>query len=425
MNDENFLKHVQSQILKFQPIELIPYKMEQALSFQILFYYKKTFTQLLKVLFACILRDQYEISSKKGKEEILFFFGSDYIDRNDHKKKFENVVSLCDSYCVIEPKRSLKIRWRHLFRIGKILKWSWHFRDCDLDRNLRQYLIYCMFEQYCRLQNIIKYSNNMPHLKSFVCWCDVMSSDYIATQYFKGKGIHTATLEHGFYNTNQLDGRLAIVNSPADDFLCWNKSIIRSAQKITGIESKWKLVGSPEFINRPVIQEMKRNNNGQFGVALSAFTKADENKYLLKTAYMLVKQFHLNCVLRPHPSLRKEDYQHFLNDKRITWKNDETFTSFLHKKDFVLVGESGIYFDIIYNMIPFFHYVKDDTMDIFAAADWNRFHSQQQLLTLFSKFQNDDTWMEAGLREAKQQLLTEEPPDFLYQEYFNNILKKQ
>lgn len=422
MNDVQFLQHTQKEILKYCPAELSSYELDTALTFQILFYYRKTFTQMLKVLFSAVLRDQYKITTRKGKEEILFFYGSDYIDRRDYKERFDKVVSLCDSCIVIEPKKSFKIRWRHLFRMGKVLKWSWKYRHSNMDINLRQYLVHCMFEQYCRLQDIIKYTKNMNQLKLFICWCDTMHSDFIVSKYFKTKGIRTATLQHGFFNMNHYPEKMAVVNSPSDDFLCWNQVMLENSRNITGIMDKWKVVGSPEFIGRKVIKKATENHSGYFGVALSAFTKAEENKRLLSFAHLLIDKFDFQCILRPHPSLKEDDYREILKNEKILWKKDESFHEFLCNKEFVLVGESGIFPEIVYNMTPFFHYVKDYEKDVFAVVHWNRFHTEEELINLYLKFKQDFMWMENGLNEAKRMLLTEESPEILYKKYFDEVL---
>ena len=104
------------------------------------------------------------------------------------------------------------------------------------------------------------------------------------------------------------------------------------------------------------------------------------------------------------------------------WKKDESFHEFLCDKEFVLVGESGIFPEIVYNMTPFFHYVKDYGKDVFAVVHWNRFHTEEELINLYLKFKQDFIWMENGLNEAKRMLLTEEAPELLYKKYFDEIL---
>ena len=416
-NKEN-LKRIQFEVEKYCPKELSVYNISHALTYNIACYYYKDYKHLLKVLLSPVLKDDYSVYKKGEKAEILFIYGSSYADRDDYFEKYKKVFSCVDSYKLIKDNK--KINFKNLFGMWRVLVWLWKYRKADINSNLKKYVVFLMYDQYCKLNKIKRVVENDNSIKLGVCWCDVHLSDYLFVKYLQQKGIKTATLQHGMFDPDEYLYKLAYINSPSDYFLCWNKLTKDIADNLGCEENKYIVVGAPQFIDTDNYDNCTITNNGVFGVALSSYLDEYDNIQLLNNADEIVKKYNLKCLVRLHPSLKKEEYsKYFVNDNIIV-DNEKNFELYMNKCDFLLVANSGIYFNIIKNMKPFFQYDSGKNK-LYKDVKWNKYTSLDELLLLYDRYIKDYTYMEQGLIEAKALYLVNKPERILYEEFFGKF----
>lgn len=418
MIDKDELIRIKLEIEKYCPFEFIEYNISEALSYNIMLYSHKSNMILLKMLFSPVFKDDYKLYGCNNDKKVLFLWGSSYMERQDHYEKFKKVVSCCNNYSLLKAEKI--INFKNIFGMWRVLVWLWKYRKADINSNLKKYIVFLMYDQYCKLNKIKRVVENDNSIKLGVCWCDVLLSDYLFVKYLQQKGIKTATLQHGMFDPDEYLYKLAYINSSSDYFLCWNKLTKDKAVALGGEENKYVVVGAPQFIDTDNYDNCTITNNGVFGVALSSYLDEYDNIQLLNNADEIVKKYNLKCIVRLHPSLKKEEYsKYFVNDNIIV-DNEKNFELYMDKCDFLLIANSGIYFNIIKNMKPFFQYDSGKNK-LYKDVKWNKYTSLDELLLLYDRYIKDYTYMEQGLIEAKALYLVNKPERILYEEFFKKF----
>lgn len=418
MIDKKELTRISFEIEKYCPHKFKEYNISEAMSYNIMSYNYKSKMILLKMLLCPILKDDYKLYENSKDINILFLWGSSYMERQDHYEKFKKVMSCCNNYSLLKDERG--INFKNLFGIWRVFVWLWKYRKADINSNLKKYIVFLMYDQYCKLNKIKKIVDLSKNIKLGVCWCDVHLSDYLFVKYLQQKGIKTATLQHGMFDPDEYLYKLAYINSPSDYFLCWNKLTKNIAHKLGCDINKYIVTGAPQFIDSCNYSNCTITNNGFFGVALSSYLDEYDNIQLLNNADEIVKKYNLKCLVRLHPSLEKEEYsKYFVNDNIIV-DNEKNFELYMNKCDFLLIANSGIYFNIIKNMKPFFQYDSGKNK-LYKDVKWNKYTSLDELLLLYDRYIKDYTYMEQGLIEAKALYLVNKPERILYEEFFGKF----
>lgn len=398
MNKEELL-NIQNQINNLNLADFKGIDIGKALTYSILGFEHKNVVNELKAIVAPLVKNHYRILKNQGN--VVFLWGLSTAKRKDHEEKFDSVANTIEDSCIIKADRSLNLTFYPLY-LFKLLKFIFVCKKLNAEKRLCRYIAYWLFSLYCQLENLKTLYNHIKNKKLLCVWCDVMPSDYIAVEFFKSKGIKTATLQHGEYNPNSLEGNLAYMLSPSDYFICFGKHASRLAQ-IAGLKNEKLLeLGNPEFVGKSLPQKMDNKKTGYFGLSLSYLDFKEENINLLKNAVLISEFTGLKCFIRQHPSLNMSDYSEYTHDKCFEFQDKkESMEKFIENVEFVVLGLSNVYISLIMKLIPVFRLQLPNKSDQYSDINWSTFSDIEEFKKLYNKFINEPSFMEQCMIEAR------------------------
>lgn len=304
-------------------------------------------------------RYDYEYIKAQGNKFIAFY--SDFYYREDHLKVFNNFIQEFPIFDYVKPIKLLKERL-NLLRGFKMLKWDirnlWRLRKVDMEFRYRIYWVRVLGLIYLYYTNMRKYLDKAAYTFGLV-YNDSNPYENILVQLMRGKGIYTATLQHGLFDKGGYWKGIEFRASVADDWLAWNPYSRDLAMKCGISEDKIKILGIPRYIIP--IRIDKKSKSGIFSVILGAKVLMKENQELIEFANLLARDYGIKYYLRYHPTCKAEEYDMFVNKEVCIpgGERREEVSQMCEKTDFSLIGSgTSMIIDLIYLNQPFLQYYK-------------------------------------------------------------------
>lgn len=350
----------------------------------------------VKELLLVIFMHQSQIVCNRS-HDILFFFTPSYAGRQAYYNDFKNVLGCAKKYTSFLYKREFKFRINNLKKIFLWLIWMKELRAKDVGFAYRMHLANAVLSAYIYVDMVDDYfvfNNICPKLG--VTFCDVHPVDYLVTNYLNKRGIVTATLQHAVFEHDKFGWANTFSHST---YFLGISEVARYEAKLSGADiSKFLILGPMKYIENPIVKGKKYTGNIA-GLALSGPSFEEQNKELLKCALELSNLYGYTFVVRAHPALELEKYKKYFNEK-IHLDDSDTMDIFAYKCDFVIMGSSNTFGDILVTSTYAFRMVKD--VDFYSCIDEFKFSDVDELKTLVNEFKNNRDAMELKLQEVKQ-----------------------
>lgn len=358
--------------------DFIGFEIGRAMAYPLINYRKSK-----KLALAVLLHPiRYGGYTAEGTGKIAFFWGGDYSSRADHWNKFEQCEKLLGEPVLIKERPSVRLATVHALCIWRVIRWWAKMRTLKVSATEKWYLAAMLYQIYCELLDLDKMQLK-AQINLLVAFCDAQKSDTIAVQYFKKTGIKTATLEHGYYDPNFILERLAYRNSLSDYFLCFGPVSKKHGVEQGLPEEKMISLGMLENIQDANIRSDIQNTK-QFGVALTYGTYDDENELILDIANELAHSCGITYIVRPHPHLKAEKYQCFIDSSvgKVA-PIGQSIVDFEDNIDFCLLGNSAMFISMLYKRIPTYRCGEEGKPDKFSDILWCRCKSKEEAISLY------------------------------------------
>ena len=403
MNNPNFEKEVNIiNNLKFKHLENI--KCGELLATK-LFYEKKNISYIsaLRGLISIFL-NSHIYKETQSNSETAFFFTPSYAGRMDHYNDFMAVTS-----CVSNPLIFNGNKQKTVFSLNRIIGifywflWLVEMKKTGFPLNYCMQLCNLMLQAYYVLEDVKTYKYNKDKLKLVVTFCDVHPCDYLITQYFNKLEINTATLQHAvFFHGTQW---YCYQFSHSKYFLATNEYSKSEANKSRHL-GEVKVVGSMKAINSIVSNNNEKKNKNTFGLALCGPTFAKQNKALFDYSKYLQDKYGFELRIRLHPVLKIDDYKKsfdLLNNYEIS---KESVKEFADSCDFVILGATNMFAELITYNTPTFRIISDGIADIYEGIEDFYFNNQEQLDKLIA-LKDDIEEFQIAMNRVKKYLSPE------------------
>ena len=388
-----------------------------------LFYEKKSISYIsaLRYLISIFL-NSHIYKKNKSDSETAFFFTPSYAGRMDHYNDFIAVAS-----CVNEPLIFNGNKQKKAFSINRIIAifywflWLVEMKKTGFQLNYCMQLCNLMLQTYYVLEEVKTNKFNKDKIKLVVTFCDVHPCDYLITQYFNRLGIKTATLQHAvFYHGTQW----YCYRFSHSNYFFANSEYCKNEALKSDYKGEVKIVGSMKSIYLTNSDDNRGSENGlkkTFGLALCGLTFAEQNRSLLDYASYLQKKWGYSVLVRFHPALKKEEYMAAINKLEKYEFSNEPVNEFASKCDFVILGASNMFAELIGFDTPTFRVISDGVADIYEGIDEFKFENREELDKLVELI-DDKKELVPILRKVKRYLCPEGDIKELYRRTIQEII---
>ena len=421
MNNPNFEKEVNIiNNLNFKHLESV--KCGELLATK-LFYAKKKmpFVSVLKNLASVFLNSH--IYKESGSDyNAIFFFTPSYSGRIDHFNDFISVASCVGNPVIFNGnKQKKRINFSRIIGLFYWFIWLLEIMKTGFGLNNSMQLCNIMLQAFYTLEEVKCFKFNKEKTKLAVTFCDVHPCDYLITQYFNELGIKTATLQHAvFYHGTQW---YCYRFSHSDYFFATNE-YSKSEAKKSGYLGEVKVVGSMKAIN---MSNFNNNSNNKitkntFGVALCGPTFIEQNTTLLNYSKYIQATYGFGIKIRLHPTLKFDEYKEKFDLLKNVSISKESINEFADSCDFVILGATNMFAELITFNTAAFRVISDNVADIYDGIDDFYFKTPKELDELISIISDKENFQKALVR-VKKYLSPEGNIKELYKKTFKNITK--
>ena len=421
MNNLNFEKEVKLiNSIKFMHLDGI--KCGELLATN-LFYEPKivSLNILFKKLVFTFLNSYLILETNRKNGNIAFFFTPSYASRQDHYNDFMAVTS-CVENPIIFNGRNTKLIFSFKRIIGLFYWFIWLITMIKNGFSLNRCVQMCniLLQAYYVVEELKIYRLDKNLIKLAVTFCDVHPCDYLITQYFNKLGIKTATLQHAiffhgtqFYCYRFSHSRYFLATS---DY-CKNEAIKSCYKGNIKVVGPMKAIYMSKSFN---IRKKRAENSQAFGLALCGPTFKDQNKSLFDYAEHIQNKFNLSVIIRFHPALKKEDYESAIRKLKKVKISNESVNEFASSCDFVILGATNMFAELISFDTPTFRVISNGIDDIYEGIDDFCFMSEEQLDKLIA-LKDDKEKMQTIMNRVKKYLCPEGDVGELYKKTLKKI----
>lgn len=420
MNNLNFEKEIeQVNNLKFKRLEDI--KCGELLATN-LFYENKSFSfiNLIKKLASIFFKSHLFLDSEE-KGNVAFFFTPSYAGREDHYKDFMAVCSCVNNPVIFNGNLSkAKFNVSRIIGLFYWLFWLITMKKTGFSFNRCIQLCNLMLQAYYVVEELKNYNLDKDSIKLAITFCDVHPCDYLITQYLNKVGIKTATLQHAvfFHGTQSYCYRFSHSRYfLATSDYCKNEAIKSCYNGDIKVVGPMKAIHMTDSFNT---REKRVKNNQAFGLALCGPTFKEQNRALFSYAEHIQKKFDLSVIIRFHPVLKKEDYESAIKKLKKVKISDEPVNEFASFCDFVILGATNMFVELISFDTPTFRVISNGIADIYEGIDDFYFTSEEHLDKLIA-LKDDKEKMQTIMNRVKKYLCPEGDIGELYRKTLNEV----
>lgn len=186
-----------------------------------------------------------------------------------------------------------------------------------------------------------------------VTFCDSIIDEGMATEYFKNKGIKTASLQHGQYTAwrcNEfINSGVELRTLKSDYLLAWNQMTKDEASKQGVAETKIVITGILGNIGRNY-ERASVHNNGVFGVVINHPSFENDNISLIQAANYLAKEKNLKYYLKLHPSYSDDYFANLIDSDYYIGniKKGIEILDYANMCDFSIASSSSVFCELVY-----------------------------------------------------------------------------
>ncbi|KAB1438649.1 hypothetical protein [Candidatus Galacturonibacter soehngenii] len=338
----------------------------------------------------------YDVNCK-GKSSLLFLCSNSYSNRKDYVKWFKQNVTLCEHRIeVIAGKSNLKIKRSYFYTV------LWFLQMLKIDMPFWLKIACCLelnfgVNNFYSIKDIIDKERNSLNL--VVVLSDLHMIDSMTVQYCNSIGIKTATLQHGFFHQ-----AWHFKYSYSDYFLSHGEYTNVIAKHFGTDPNKLITTGMPMSYEIEKVDNIVINSTKQFLIVLENGdnTVIEKNKRLILIANAIANKYNLNYVVRMHPADNEGRYISVIDRKffRKYLVGNLNKKDIIKSVDFVLLGNTSMFEEFIYALLPCFRFVEDS--DMYCAIKWCRFSNSKELLKIYERYFNNINLFEERLMSTRE-----------------------
>lgn len=343
------------------------------------------FKGALHLLLSILCSYQTKITSQ-GNGECVFCFTPSYANRDDYRSDIHDVAECTGNYVLFETVKGRKIHLNRLFQIPLIIKWVRQMKKVGMPRNGKIYCAEYMFLGYTYSKEIKKELKNREIAPKIVTtFCDVHVCDYFLTNVFNEMDIDTATLQHGIFSS--ISNKYANLYSRSKYFLGLSEYAKREFIKSGRNANNFRVLGSMKYIKNQPNENATKKELKIFGVALSGIQFECDNQKLIHLGRLVSQKYDYRVLVRLHPALSSEKYRPLIESNNGTIDYSKGVKEFADKCDFVIVGKSTVFSELISECTATFRLY--DESDVYDGINCLKFSCWEELRDLVDSYIND------------------------------------
>lgn len=357
----------------------------------------------------------YDIN-RTGKPSLLFLCSNSYSNRKDYVKWFKHNVTLCENRIEViggksnlRPKKSYFYSVLWLIQMFKVDMPFWLKVSCCLELNFG-------LNNFYSIKEII--DKERDSLNLVVVLSDIHMIDSMTVQYCNGIGLKTATLQHGFFHQ-----AWPFKYSYSDYFLSHGEYTNVIAKYFGTNPNKLITAGMPMSYEIEKSDRIIINTTKQFIVLLEGGEQKEieKNKRLINIGNEIARKYNYTYMIRTHPSDNVGNYYNVTNKKYFTNYIIGNFNKneIIKNVDFALLGNTSMFEEFIYALLPSFRYVEDK--DVYKQIKWCRFSSSKELINIYEKYINDISLFENRLKSTRNYLCGDGNINENYKKIYKNF----
>lgn len=377
---------------------------------------KSSMRKVLKETLLILFWHQCRIQSQDG-DSILFFFTPSYGGRVEHYKDFKRVLSCASKYISFSYERKFCFNISNIRYIWLWLKWISQLKVSKLSLAYRIHLANAVLSSYIYVKKLDEFCvQNSISPKLGVTFCDIHPVDYMITLYLNSKNVPTATLQHAVFEHQRLGWSNLFSHST---YFLGISQVAKYEAKLSGADvSKFLVLGPMKYIDGSNVKE-KSYSNKVAGVALSGPVFEEQNAILLDYARQITKKYGYKFVVRAHPALNLEKYKIYL-DEMIVFDDSNTMFQFAKKCDFVIMGPTNVFGDIIVTDTYAFRMTTD--VDFYSCIEHFKFTDWDSLNSHVLQLREAPNKMKENLQNVKEMVCPSWDIRKAYTEFFDNFI---
>jgi len=362
----------------------------------------KTHQSIFKVigetLYICLINRTKYVLKKNYSEKVILCFTFISNKRKDFQTLFENVINTIDKKNILCEKKTFIFDYYVLHNFLCLFIWLLQLRTYSIPLKDKLIIIRKLLEILRLKRFLAKNAKKISNVSALLVFNDSLPSGNYLVQFFKKKGIKTATLQHGIIlaprnGVSNVDFvGLELLNSNSDYFLAWNNFTREEALEAGLSDEKVKVLGITKCINleNRIINNTESN---VFGVVLDGEFTAENNPILISIAKELAEKLDMRFILRIHPRMDINRYNSLLNDTRYfagySDKKDNIFT-YMTQVNFSIIANSTVYIEMIYVYHKVFRYSNGSIIDKYKKIEWGRFSNSDELYAKIKFSETDE-----------------------------------
>lgn len=316
-------------------------------------YFKESisFKSILINIFSC-----YDFKKDISKDN-LFTIG-EYGFRKDYMEILDYASSEVESKEIVNFSKKLNIcipRLKTVFDSYNVCRGLFEI----LTENKSKMFVFSRTMFY--LNSLRKLKKRKFNVTNYIAFSSVHTFESLLTNYLSSLGVRTYTLQHGvahIHTGNIPLDMLSYENFNADFQLCWGQ-YSKEEYISYGIKSESLMIaGYPKNIQKTCEKEKDLEENSII-IFLARHKYHESNIFLLEK---ILKNTDYKLFLKPHPSLRKEDYKTYLDADRVIWLEGLSVTEAanLKKWPFSISINTSAYYESFLNKVVSFMYLDEE-----------------------------------------------------------------
>ena len=383
---------------------------------------KKQFDNVLwKNIFCSLLSTLFfqTIEYKDNNSKICFIYTNSCNVRNDYLDDMNKVYNCIDNPSVLDVQKKFSFsNFKNLKYLKNVLIWYHEMKNVSLNNKFKMFMAVNLLRSFIlkeKINKLIKLSY-ISNIKICVSFCDVWIESYLYISALRKLGILTVTLQHAVFSYK--DQWWAYLYSQSDYFLGiseWAKGeAIKSGYK----NGKFIVVGPMKYIDFQVNTRQKKKFTNVIGIALSSPMYEEDNEDLLKFANCISDRFSCKIKIKSHPAI---DLKKYMNSKEIESFEESkmNISEFSHECDFVIMGRTNAFADVISLGEVAFRYTKYG--DICDQEKHLKFNNSEELMQLVQEFYNNYNTFFDNIKEIKNYFCPSGDIKENYKKFFESI----
>ena len=258
---------------------------------------------------------------------------------------------------------------------------------------------------------------NLPLYKLALVFYDANLYNNFFVQYFKHKGIKTATLQHGVMVSSRPDVKnnldfigIEFKGSISDYFLAWNEFTKQEAIKSGIPEEKIKVLGVAKCIGqKPYIRTIKSQKT--LGVLLDGIYSNINNEKMIKVIDDFCTRHEYQYILKYHPAYKGNEFDNSMSERGRSLPLNTTLEDLINQTDSIIVANSTALFELACLNVRFYRFRTERELDKFRDLRIPMFSSSEEL----EKIINMD-WKEIK-KAYDSEISVNQTPETLYRTF--------